>query len=101
VSRYWNAYQKFITLIESKLDAFLSAEGSSTPEFYALCKSVSKSGNDWGDDAVFINLLLAASEYSSFLSLMREEAKSVVEEEVASKVEARIMAGDEDVYRGK
>lgn len=39
-----------------------------------MCKRVSNSGNNWGDDATFINLLVATSDYGSFIRLMKEEA---------------------------
>ncbi len=58
-----SAYQEFVALFEAKLEAFLAAEGTSAAEFYRVAREVTTKGDEWGDDAVFINLLLASSDY--------------------------------------
>lgn len=92
---YWAVYQEFVKLFEAKLDEFLKAESSSSSEFYSLCKAVSNSGNDWGEDATFINLLVATSDYESFLRLMKEEAQEAQEMEEREALKKAEAAADE------
>lgn len=98
---YWTVYQEFVKLFEAKLGEFLAEEDSTPAEFYRVCKAVSNSGNDWGDDATFINLLVATSDYGAFLGLMKEEAAEAAEireREARKKAEA---AEREEASEGK
>lgn len=84
-AQYYETYQEFLKLFEGKLEAVIDKEGSTTREFYEMCKKASRTG---GSNAMFVNLLLATSEYSTFLELMRGEALDLEDEKEAADAEA-------------
>lgn len=63
---------------------FLDAEGSTSAEFFAACKAATSSAK-LGPETVFVNLLLATSDYPSFLQLMKSEADDAAAGEAAAK----------------
>lgn len=88
-AQYYETYQEFLKLFEGKLEAVIDKEGSTTREFYEMCKKASRTGGSkWEHDAMFVNLLLATSEYSTFLELMRGEALDLEDEKEAADAEA-------------
>lgn len=64
---------------------FLTAEGSSSAEFFAAARAAVADDAKWGPEAVFVNLLLATSDYPAFLTLMKAEAEDAAETEAAEK----------------
>lgn len=64
---YTAAYQEFQELFEKKLDELISSEGLTVPQFFNLINEASSSDEDC---AVFIQILLAVSDYPSFMEMM-------------------------------
>ncbi len=74
---------------EFAVAAFLAKEGSTSAEFFAAVRATTH-GRGLSSNEVFVNLLLATSDYPSFLSLMKAEADDALADEAIAK------AGGED-----
>lgn len=64
---------------------YLAREGVTSADFFAAAKAATDAG-DVGPEAVFVNLLLATSDYQSFLMLMKAEADEAAADEAAAKL---------------
>ena len=75
----WSTYLEFQALFEAKIESFLSARDTTVQDFFEVCKVRSADAADCGGASQFIDLLLATSDYGSFLLLMREEGADALE----------------------
>lgn len=73
---YTTLHNEFLAFFESKLESVIK-ESSGTPEsFYKLIKSEVDEHPD-GEDAFFVQIMLAAVEFQVFIQMMREVAAEV------------------------
>jgi hypothetical protein len=73
------------------LPEVLKSEGTSSDEFLVICREVRAEGNEYSDGAMIINLMLATTEYDTFLTMMRDEGR-----EAKQRMEGKV-----DRYKNK
>ena len=64
---YTVAYQEFAQVFESKLEELITSEGLDVQQFFEQLKKDSK---DDEDAAVFVHVILALSDYTTFVDMM-------------------------------
>ena len=77
-------HEQYATLVESNLEGFLLAQGTSNADFVKECQAVlarSRGESRWNRDAMVVQVLTASTEFEEWVALMRLAAEQDEEED--------------------
>jgi hypothetical protein len=76
---YTRAYEDFKALFEEKMEGFIEKElGVSVQRFYSILKKKTEE-DEYSNEAIFGQILLAVTDFDVFMTMMREEARGLPE----------------------
>ena len=80
--RHFECYTAFQSMIDDKMNIFLANEKCSRRIFMSKCRDAVLAANrgEDGIGVVFVELLLASSDYESFCVMMAHEAKEQIDQ---------------------
>jgi hypothetical protein len=81
-------HAEYEAFLESKLEKFMMDAAGATPEEVHAALADALAAAPSGDEAAAINFIVAASEFDTFMGLMRDTAAQVAMEAAAAAAEA-------------
>mmetsp|Transcript_16578 Transcript_16578/g.46456 ORF Transcript_16578/g.46456 Transcript_16578/m.46456 type:complete len:135 (-) Transcript_16578:72-476(-) len=82
---YTHLHESFLKFFEEQMEKFITDAGSTSEDFYRELKANIRENGE-GEDHSFVQIMMAAIEFNTFMQMMRE-AKLMKDEEEAALFE--------------
>jgi hypothetical protein len=86
---HMNCFKEYLDIFEDTLEAFVKSEGSDNVMFFTQIEECKSNPSITPEESLFIQCLLASTDYDSFYSVMVKEAKKLILMKNAGKIRDR------------